>query len=362
MCVRDLVAVLEDLAPTKDAEPWDNVGLLVGDPAREVSRVLLTIDYTDAVAEEAYAAPCDVVIAYHPPIFQGLKRVTAPGLIFEAVRRGIAIYSPHTAFDVADGGTNDVLADVLGMTDRVPLKAASEKDVQYKLVTFVPESAVEMVSAALFAAGAGQIGKYTSCSFRGPGTGTFFGEEGASPAVGRAGTLESVAELRLETVLPIARVEEVLRALRETHPYEEPAFDLVRVAPSPSRRGMGRIGALAPVERGDLFARIKAGLGLAHVLIAGPTTGTITRAAVCAGSCGDLYRDAIAKKAELYLTGEMRHHDALACARAGLTVVSTLHSNSERAALGALQRTLRARCPGLDVLRSGADRDPFAFA
>ncbi len=362
MRVSDLVAVLEELAPTTDAEPWDNVGLLVGDPAREVCRVLLTIDYTDAVAEEAYATPCDMVIAYHPPIFQGLKHVTAPGLIFEAVRRGVAIYSPHTAFDVAEGGTNDVLGDLLGMTDRLPLRAAPAKDAYYKLVTFVPESAVEAVSAALFAAGAGQIGKYSACSFRAPGTGTFFGESGSNPAVGIAGALATVAELRLETRLPIARVEDALRALRETHPYEEPAFDLIRLAPSPSRRGMGRIGALAPVGRGELFARIKAGLGLAHLLVAGPTTGTVTRVAVSAGSCGDLYQDAIAKKAELYLTGEMRHHDALACARAGLTVVSTLHSNSERTALGGLEQSLRARCPGLDVLRSGADRDPFAFA
>ncbi len=362
MRLRDLVAVLEELAPTKDAEAWDNVGLLVGDAAREVTRVLLTIDYTEAVAEEAYAAPADLVIAYHPPIFQGLKRVTAPSLVFEAVRRGLAIYSPHTAFDVADGGTNDVLADVLGMTERAPLKAAPEKDAQYKLVTFVPGFAAPAVSAALFAAGAGHIGNYTSCSFRTAGTGTFYGEEGTSPMAGSAGTLESVDELRLETVLPIHRVEAALRALREAHPYEEPAFDLVRLAPPPSQRGMGRIGAVLPVERAEMFERIKARLGLGHLLIAGPTTGTITRVAASAGSCGDLYRDALSKKAELYLTGEMRHHDALACAKAGMTVVSTLHSNSERTALGALERALRARCPGLEVALSRADRDPFTFA
>ena len=141
MQLTQLIDAMEQIAPTRHAESWDNVGLLVGDPRQEISAAMLAIDYTPEVACEAAGAKCDLIIAYHPPIFDGLKRVTSAGssaAIFDAIRRGVAIYSPHTALDVADGGTNDLLADVLGMTDRSPLKLAETKSTQFKLVTFVP--------------------------------------------------------------------------------------------------------------------------------------------------------------------------------------------------------------------------------
>jgi dinuclear metal center YbgI/SA1388 family protein len=272
----------------------------------------------------------------------------------------VAIYSPHTALDVADGGTNDVLADAIGLVDRAPLRIAETKSPQCKLVTFVPANEIERVSAALFDAGAGRIGNYTSCSFRSAGVGTFRGEEGASPTIGRVGQLEQVEEIRLETVVSLDRVAEVVGALRASHSYEEPAFDLVTLAAPPTGRGMGRIGTLAAAtQRSELIARIKRELGLPRLLIAGPVEGMVTRVAVCAGSCGDLLDDAIAQKAELYLTGEMKHHEALRAAWAGITVVCTLHSNSERAALTRLREMLVAALPGLEVQLSTADRDPF---
>lgn len=361
-----LVETLESIAPTRYAEAWDNVGLLVGDPRQAVTRVMLCIDYTGEVAEEAKAQGCDAIIAYHPPIFAALKRVTAPGssaVVFDAIRRGVAIYSPHTALDVAAGGTNDVLADIMGMAadDRSPLKLSETKAAQYKLVTFVPEDAIERVSTALFDAGAGRIGNYTSCSFRSGGTGTFFGEEGTNPAVGQKGRLELAPEVRLETVVPIGRIADVIRALRSSHPYEEPAFDLNQLAAPPEGVGIGRVGPLAggPAGRRELIERVKRGLGLGHVLVAGPTDGSAARAAVCAGSCGDLLDAAIAAKADLYVTGEMRHHDAIKAARAGMTVVCTLHSNSERVTLARLKERIAQQFPDLAILLSQADRDPF---
>src|SRR3954463_3393352 len=229
MKLAQLIDSLEAIAPTRHAESWDNVGLIAGDPEQPVSGVMLTIDYTPAVADEARAAKCDAIVAYHPPLFEAVKRVTSAGstsLVFDAIRRGVALYSPHTALDVADGGTNDMLAAILELRERAPLKLAQTKANQYKLVTFVPKEALEKVSRALFDAGAGRIGKYSSCSFLTAGTGTFFGEEGTNPAVGQAGKLERSDEIRLETVVPIAKLETVIRALRQSHPYEEPAFDL----------------------------------------------------------------------------------------------------------------------------------------
>jgi len=361
MRLADLTSELESIAPTRHAESWDNVGLLLGDPAQPVSHVMLAIDYTAEVAAEAAKHGCEAVIAYHPPIFQPLKRIAAGSVIHDAMRRGVAIYSPHTALDVAEGGTNDVLADVLGLVERSPLKLAEVESSQYKLVVFVPEEALGKVSEALFAAGAGQIGKYSSCSFRTPGTGTFFGGEGTNPAVGRSGRLETAPEVRLETVVPVSETEAVVRALRKSHPYEEPAFDLLQLAAPAEGIGSGRFGWLAePVERVELFDRIKRGLEIGHLLVAGPMAGTIQRAAVCAGACGDLLDAAISRKAGLYLTGEMRHHDAVKAARAGITVVCTLHSNSERAALKRLRERLEQRLPGVTFLLSQSDRDPFS--
>jgi dinuclear metal center YbgI/SA1388 family protein len=357
-----VIQTLEQIAPTRNAESWDNVGLLAGDPAQDVSAALLTIDYTDEVARERAELACDLVIAYHPPIFKAVKRFTTGDLVFDAVRSGVAIYSPHTALDVAEGGTNDVLCDVLGVNQRSPLKLAETKATQYKLVTFVPEDALEKVSSALFEAGAGRIGKYSACSFRNSGTGTFFGEEGTQPAVGQSGKLERTPEVRIETVVAIPKVMAVIEALRKSHPYEEPAFDLNQLAAAPEGLGIGRIGEFdVPLDRGELFGRIKRGLELDHLLIAGPTQGPVKRVAVCAGACGDLLDDAMSQRAELYLTGEMRHHDAIRAARAGLTVVCTLHSNSERAALKRLKQRLEETLAGLTCHLSQKDRDPFSI-
>jgi len=365
MILKQLADAMETLAPTKHAESWDNVGLLVGDPQQKLSKVLLTIDYTHAVAIEAKDNNCDAVIAYHPPIFEALKRVASSGptdLVFDAIRRGVGIYSPHTALDVAPGGTNDMLADALMLTGTRPLKVIPTNAREYKLVTFVPRDALERVSQALFKSGAGRIGKYSHCSFRSDGTGTFFGEEGTNPAVGESGSLETADEVRIETILPIEKLEPVLSALKQSHPYETPAFDLLTLAAVPEGVGMGRVGKIpgdATVEM--LINHLKRELEISHVLIAGDTGKLAKRAAVCAGACGNLLDHAIAAKVDLYVTGEMRHHDALKAVHAGVTVVCTLHSNSERAVLKRLAENLRKLLPGLQTHLSQQDRDPFSI-
>ncbi len=362
MILTELVNAMERLAPTRHAESWDNVGLLVGDPAQDIRSAMLTIDYTAEVAREAQAAGCDVVIAYHPPIFDGLKRIIAPSLIHDAIRRGVAIYSPHTALDVAPDGTNDMLADAIGLVERHPLRLAQLKAANCKLIVFAPDDAADRVADAMFAAGAGRIGNYTRCSFRSPGTGTFLGEQGTKPSIGRPGQLERVQELRMETIVPLGHVDAIVRAMRQAHPYEEPAFDVVPLAAPPEGLGQGRIGSLAvPTDRPVLLDRIKEALGVDHLLVAGPTDGAVSRAAACAGACGGMIDDALAQGAELYLTGEVRHHDALRVSQRGMTVVCTLHSNSERAVLRRLSRVLAKELPALGIRQSSQDRDPFAL-
>ncbi|MGH7279976.1 MAG: Nif3-like dinuclear metal center hexameric protein [Polyangiaceae bacterium] len=361
MRLSEVMHVLEDIAPLRLAETWDNVGLLAGDPAVDVTRALFAIDMTAEVLAEARQKSCNLLVAYHPPLFAPLKRVTSDSLIFKAISDRIAIYAPHTALDSAKGGTNDVLGDLVGMGEaRAALRAPPAKDAGHKLVAFVPENDFQKVANALFEAGAGRIGDYSACSFRSLGKGTFFGEAGTNPAVGKSGHREDVPELRLETVVRVEDATRVVAALRASHPYEEPAFDLVRLGAHPESKhlGIGRVGDVAPVARTALVDKIKKGLGVDHVLVAGSLEGNATRVAVTAGSCGDLYEDAVAAGAEVYVTGEMRHHDALAASRK-MTVVCALHSNSERAAMKIFAANVKARAPSIDVAFSERDRDPF---
>lgn len=256
MTVDDLCRAMDSIAPTRLAEGWDNVGLLVGDRALPLGRVLLAIDLTRPVLDEALSLGCTAVVAYHPVIFSALKRVLAGSMAYELIRHGVAVYSPHTALDIADGGTNDVLADAVEMTSRAPLR-----------VTVAAEGL-----------------------------------------------------------------------------------------------GLGRVGPVAPIGREALLAKVRAALAIEHLLVAGPTEGEVTRVAVGAGACGDLLDEVIASGAGLYVTGEMRHHDALRAASAGVTVACALHSNSERRTLSVLAAKLEAALPGVSATLSSADRDPFRVA
>ncbi len=362
MKLADLVSRFERLAPSCFAESWDNTGLLAGDLGRHAKTVLTTIDLTRAVLSEALSVGADVVYAYHPPLFKPIKRLVMPNVTFEAISRGIAIYSPHTALDVADGGTNDVLADACAMVSRRPLRMVPSPETHAKLVVFVPAHALDALSEAMFAAGAGVIGEYTHCSFRTLGTGTFFGNPSTNPAVGERGRLENVEETKVEVVVPLSKLDAVLAVMRALHPYEEPAYDLVRLVPTPEDRGIGRVGEVASTTLGALTAQLKQFFQVPAVLYVGQMDTPLSRVAVAAGSGADLLHDAITQRADAFVTGELRHHDALLAAEANIAVICLRHSVSERRALDGVVARLGAACEGVSFLRSAVDRDPFEFA
>lgn len=360
MKLSSLVEILDAIAPTRYAEGWDNVGLLAGDLNSEITKALLCVDLTESVFQEALIGGHQVVIAYHPPIFQPIKRLTDSELVFRAISRGVAIYSPHTALDVAEGGTNDVLAEIAGIRTAQALRPIPGGPWHYKLITFVPPEQAQGLAKALFDAGAGWIGNYSHCSFRSEGTGTFLGHEGTHPTVGRVGELENAQEIRLETIVPAKAIGPVVEALRRSHPYEEPAFDLVQLTSPPDGRGMGRFGAIIPTGRRELIETIRRGLGVERLLVAGPLDGMAGKVACLAGDGGSFVDDAISLGADVFLTGEIKHHAALKAARAGMTVVSALHSNSERITLPRYARRI-AESAGIDAAISRQDRDPFAI-
>lgn len=365
-----IVEVLEQVAPLPLAEDWDNVGLLVGDKKMQVRRMMLTIDVTRAVLDEAKAKKVDLIIAYHPPIFDGLKRVVAgqgsSPLLYETIRAGIAIYSLHTALDSVVGGVNDLLAKIVGIQCARPLwptKATQGK--VYKLVVFLPESDIEGVSEAIFTAGAGVVGqgaKYTKCSFRTPGLGTFACGENSNPAIGKPGNFEQVNEYRLETIVKQGQLDEVVGAMLTSHSYEEVAYDIVPLQAGPVGTGLGRFGDLdKPTAVTTLVDRVKKALKVKIVGMIGPKRRQVKRAAVAAGSCGSMMRDVIKQGCDFYLTGELKHHHALELQEAGVTTVCVSHSNSERIILRQVASQLRQQCKAIQVIVSVKDCDPFVW-
>ncbi len=360
MQIRQVVEVLEAIAPTCHAEAWDNVGLLWGDPYQQVSHVLLTNDCTTQVLDEAERLPCQLVVSYHPPLFKAVKKIAATHVMHRALQANIAVYSPHTAWDAAEGGTNDRLCDALGLIDREPLRAANGP-AHYKLIFFAPAAHAGAITDALAAAGAGRIGRYSGCHFRHPGVGAFVPEAGSAPFVGQVGVREQVDELRVEMVVSKRALAAAIAALRVHHPYDEPAFDVMPVEfTAPAGIGMGRVGRLPePLTWDATLALVKKQLRLTHVLACKPKVRLIERIAVCAGAGGEFIDDAAALGAQMLLTGEVRHHDALAAQERGFGVVATLHSNSERLTLPFMAERLRPRMQDVNIHVSACDADPL---
>jgi dinuclear metal center YbgI/SA1388 family protein len=367
MKIREIAQAVEEIAPLGLAQDWDDVGLLIGNPHKTIKNILLTIDTTRAVVAEAKAQKVDLILAYHPIIWDGLKRVTADGEmahIYELIKAGISVFCIHTALDVAAGGVNDALADILGIENAEPIGdyVADPAGPQYKIITFVPQDDVNKVANALYDAGAGAIGNYSHCGFQSDGTGTFKPLAGANPTIGKRGKIESVNEIKLETVVPSGKVLEVLAALRASHPYQTPAFDVFQHCDIENKIGLGRIGELKkPLSMQKAISNIKAASGCKAVGIVGPAKRTINKAAVCAGSCGKILNSVISQECDLYLTGELKHHQALAAQEAGLTCICLSHTVSERFALKNLAKQLKKRLKKVTIRISKKDKDPFTW-
>jgi len=298
------------------ARDWDAVGLVCGEPSAPVRRILLAVDPAPSVIEEALAWRADLLITHHPLLFKGVHAVAATTpkgrAVHQLIRAGCALYTAHTNADVAAPGVSDALARVLGLTDLVPLSADPADPID-KLVTFVPETAVEKVIDALAGAGAGEISDYTRCAWSSVGTGTFVPGAGAVPVIGTPGEREAVDERRVEMVLPRHRRHEAIAALRSAHPYQTPAFDLFELASWSGPRGIGRVGTLEASTSLREFAMLVAEAlpGTAQgVRIAGEPTAEVRRVAVCGGS-GDSLFDAVREaEADVYVTADLRHHPA----------------------------------------------------
>ncbi len=363
--VAAVIGFLEEFAPPRLAAEWDNVGLLLGDRQARVKRVMTCLTVTPESAAEAIEAKAQLIVTHHPILFRPVKRLTTGNpegrMLLSLIRAGVAVYSPHTAFDNTRGGINDALARRLGLTEVGPLRRG-EGPRQCKVVVFVPDKDLSRVSDALFAAGAGRIGEYSECSFRLAGTGTFFGSDASNPTVGRKGRREDVSEWRLEVVCPESSVEAVVAALRKAHYYEEPAYDVYPLRPAASKFGEGRVGRLlAPVPLGEFAKAVKAALGAGMVQTVGDAGKGVGRVAIVCGAGGEFLHDAVRVRADVLLTGEMRFHDYLAAQAQELALVLPGHYATERFGVEELAERLAGQWKDVEVWASRRERDPLAW-
>jgi dinuclear metal center YbgI/SA1388 family protein len=352
--VAEVLAALSRLAPVDKAAAWDASGLQLGDPNSEAQRIGVCHEITEPVAARALEEGLDLLITYHPLLFRPTNRLvagnSAAGRAFGLIRGGVAVAVAHTSWDAAAGGTADALASRLGLTEvgRWGPLAGSE---QIKVVTFVPKDSVSLVAEAMSAAGAGTIGNYTGCSFRSEGLGSFFAGEGASPAVGKREETHLEDEIRLE-MLASKRIEpQVLAALVNSHPYEEPAVDVYEV-----RSGQGLIGRVGRIERpatlDELSRMVGETLASKQVRMAGRRDREISSVAVLPGSGGSFVSMAVTTGADVLVTGDVDHHQAREAIDLGLAVIDAGHAATERPGVRRLYEAVSGITAGVVDLAS----------
>ena len=370
--VADVLKAVHAIAPPHLAESWDNVGLQVGDARKDAGRILVGLEVTREVLEEARKLKAGTIVTHHPLIFQPLKSLaetgSIPSLASQLIRQGHALIAAHTNLDSVAHGTNGELADRLGLqaAGRTFLQPSRPASSQVKYVVFVPVTHVSAVIDAVGSVGAGVIGNYTHCTFRAAGTGTYRPGEGANPYAGKVGKFEEAEEVRLECVCPKGKLPALFAAVRNVHPYEEIAFDVypLETAEKPTT-GLGLVGALKkPMKLSELVAVAKKVLGIKSVGVVGDLKRNIERVAICTGAGGSFVRSWSDGTADLFVTGEMTHHDCAEAHHRGLPVMLVGHWASEaivsrRFADQISQELKGAGFGAVDVVVSKAERNPL---
>ena len=312
MIIREIITYIETVAPPAFQESYDNAGLIIGDPETTVTSALITLDVTEAVIDEAIETGCELIIAHHPILFKGIKRLNGTNYVercvIKAIKNDIAIYAAHTNLDSVIGGVNTKICEKIGLTDLRIL--APVKEQLLKLVTFIPDDHLDNVRDALFAAGAGSIGKYDKCSFGTEGTGTFRGGKESNPYVGDVGEYHFEKETRIETIIPRHLKNNIMNALLKTHPYEEVAYDIYPLENTLQQVGAGMIGELPGAEHEiDFLSRLLQIFGcknIRHTYLLGKP---VKKVAVCGGSGSFLLSAAIKAGADVFITADMKYHD-----------------------------------------------------
>lgn len=339
-----IAAAIEKMAPREWAESWDNVGLLIGSPAQEIEKALLSLDVTSAVVDEAWRINAGLIISHHPFPFRSLKSIrldTPDGeLLTKLLQRNISVYAAHTNLDVAPGGVNDILAEQLSLRDVETLRRRREALV--KVATYVPQQYEEAVWQAMTEAGAGCIGKYSKSGFRVTGVGTFLPGADTSPFIGRQNQFTRVEETRIESVAPASLAQKIIAAIVAVHPYEEVAYDVYPLNNEWTIGGLGRVGNLeSPMRLADFAHNVRTALQADGLRVVGDPNSFVQRVAVCGGAGMEVAKDAVQQGAQVLVTGDIRYHDAQEAQSIGLNLVDAGHFATEQPVLVRLQRYLQ---------------------
>lgn len=351
---RDIINTMQKIAPPHLAEDWDNSGWQVGDPRAHVKKILLALDVTPEVVDEAEKNGAQLIISHHPLMLKGIKSLRKDNpqgnLLFRLIRAGIGVYAAHTNLDSAKGGVNDVLAEVLGLQGVEVLHPVQHGRL-LKLVVFVPAEHAGTVRKALGDAGAGWIGNYSDCTFNLQGTGKFRPLEGTNPFIGAHGKLQQVEEVRIETIIKKEDTARVLAAMLEAHPYEEVAYDLYPLENRGMPQGLGRIGILNDeITLYNLAQKTKELLQVDNLRFGGRPESTLKKVAVCGGSGGDLWPVARQQGAEVLITGDVRYHAARDMLAAGISFIDAGHFATECLVLPVLKEKLAISLDSIGVV------------
>ena len=363
MKISSVISFLESLAHPALQEKYDNAGLSIGDGDRECRGILISLDATEEVIKEAVAKKCNLVIAHHPIIFGGLKKINGKNYVeksvISAIKNDVAVYAIHTNLDNISHGVNGRIADLLGLEDVTVL--AGKTDILKKLITFIPVANADDVRNAVFAAGAGYIGNYSDCSFNVEGTGTFNGEEGATPYVGEMGARHLEKEVRFETIFPFFLEGRVVAALKNAHPYEEVAYDIVPLSNLDLDTGSGLIGILPePMDEINLLTKIKEIFNVPVIRHTELTGRLVEKVAVCGGAGSFLIPNALAENADFYITADVKYHEFFD-ANNRMVIADIGHYESEQFTINLLHEFLEQKFPNFAVLKTEVDTNPVRY-
>jgi len=363
MKIKDITDFLETIAPLEYQESYDNCGLIVGDKNSTVKKALVTLDVTEAVVEEAIAEKCQLIIAHHPIVFGGLKKLNGKNYVertvIKAIKNNIAIYAIHTNLDNVIQGVNAKICERLGLVDCEIL--LPKKQLLKKLYTFIPLDYYANVAQAVFEAGAGNIGNYSEASFSAPGMGTFKGNEASNPAIGKRGVLERVEEVKFETIFPAIIERKVIEALIKAHPYEEVAYDIIALDNYYNRVGSGMVGSLKkPMEELAFLKAVKKQLQTGCVRYTPLRQKEVKRVAVCGGSGRFLLNNAIAAGADAFITADFKYHDFFD-AEGKIVVADVGHFESEQFTKHLLIERISEKFPTFAALMSKINTNPINY-
>ncbi len=364
MKAQDIIQVIEAIAPLAYQEDYDNSGLQIGDKNAEVTGVLISLDVTEAILEEALHRNCNMIVAHHPLIFSGLKKITGRNyverIVQQAIKNDLIIYAVHTNLDNIHNGVNAAIAKRLGLKNVSVL--SPKEDTLLKFYTYAPAYAADKIREALFNAGAGEIGKYKECSYNLEGTGTFRPEADANPEIGKAGGgREEVKEVKIEMLLQKHKQTQVLKALLESHPYEEVAHEFVPLANLNQEVGAGLIGEFErPVEPNAFLKMLKEKMKTDCIRHTQLVKTEIRKVAVCGGSGSFLLKDAIAAGADVFITGDFKYHQFFD-ADGKILIADIGHYESEQYTKDLIAEFLKEKFPNFALLLSNLNTNPIKY-